>query len=245
MLKRLKFQMDKIRITGSVFIGYLMRRALNFALYETAMSIRLERQRRALATTVDYVERHMCHVDSVGTKKKLIAKAFMRADISGERLICEFGVFAGNSINHIAKMTDQRVFGFDSFEGLPERWMDNLNQGAFAVPKLPKVRKNVTLVKGWFNETLPAFLRQHTSLIGFLHIDSDLYSSAKTIFELLEPRLKPGAVIVFDEYFNYPGWQEGEYKAFMEFLDKTGISFEFIGYHRNEQQVAVILQEKK
>jgi hypothetical protein len=31
----------------------------------------------------------------------------------------------------------------------------------------------------------------------------------------------------------------------MEFLDKTGLSFEFIGYHRNEQQVAVVLQGKK
>jgi len=86
---------------------------------------------------------------------------------------------------------------------------------------------------------------EHKGLIGFLHIDSDLYSSAKTIFELLEPRLKPGAVIVFDEYFNFTEWQECEYKAFMEFLGKTGLSFEFIGYNRNEEQVAVVLREQK
>jgi len=61
---------------------------------------------------------------------------------------------------------------------------------------------------------------------------------------LLEPKLKPGAVIVFDEYFNYPGWKQGEYKAFMEFLEKTGYAFEFIGYNRNEEQVAVILRTK-
>jgi hypothetical protein len=85
-------------------------------------------------------------------------------------------------------------------------------------------------------------LKENPGQIGFLHIDSDLYSSAKTIFELLSSRLRPGAVIVFDEYFNYPEWEEGEYKAFMEFLDKTGLSIEFIGYHRNEEQVAVILK---
>ena len=237
--------MDKIRGKGLVFTGYLTRRVLNFALHEIAMSIRLERQRRALASTVDYVERHMRHVDSVGCKYELLTRAFKRADVSGGRLICEFGVFMGDSINHIAKLTAGPVFGFDSFEGLPERWHDGLNRGDFAVPKLPKVRKNVKLIKGWFNETLPLFLNQHDAPVGFLHIDSDLYSSAKTIFELLEPRLKPGTVIVFDEYFNYPEWQEGEYKAFMEFLDKTGLSSEFIGYHRNEQQVAVVLREKK
>jgi hypothetical protein len=159
-------------------------------------------------------------------------------------LICEFGVFMGETINHIATLTDRPVFGFDSFEGLPERWRDGANQGVFAIPELPKVRKNVTLIKGWFNETLPVFLKQHPAPIGFLHIDSDLYSSAKTILELLEPRLKPGAVIVFDEYFNYPEWQEGEYKAFMEYLEKTGLTFEFIGYHCNDQQVAVILRKK-
>ena len=128
---------------------------------------------------------------------------------------------------------------------MPERWRPGVEKGNFALADLPKVRSNAKLIKGWFNETLPPFLNQHEAPVGFLHIDSDLYSSAKTIFELLELRLKPGTVIVFDEYFNYPEWQEGEYKAFMEFLDKTGLSFEFIGYHRNEQQVAVILLENK
>jgi hypothetical protein len=245
MFGNLKFNIRKFLFRRVISVALVTRRLMNFALNETAQSIPLERQRRALASTVDYVERHMRHVDSVGCKYELLTRALKRADVSSGRLVCEFGVFMGASINHIAKLTDGSVFGFDSFEGLPERWHDGLEQGAFAVPKLPKVRKNVTLIKGWFNETVPPFLKQHAAPVGFLHIDSDLYSSAKTIFELLEPGLKPGTVIAFDEYFNYPEWQEGEYKAFMEFLDKTGLSFEFIGYHRNEQQVAVILLEKK
>ena len=245
MFRRLLFRTKKFLFQGVILVGLFTRRVMNFALMEAAKSIPLERQRRALSTTVDYIERHMRSVDSVGSKNELLTKAFQRADVSGGRLICEFGVFMGASANHLAKMTGETVFGFDSFEGLPERWWDGTKKGAFAVPKPPKVRKNVTLVKGWFNESLPGFLAQHPGPIGFLHIDSDLYSSAKTIFELLEPRLQPGAVIAFDEYFNYPEWEQGEYKAFMEFLQKTGLTFEFIGYHRNQEQVAVILQPKK
>jgi len=242
MFKRLTFRTKKFLFKGVILASYLARFVLNFALNQEAKSIPLGRQRRALATTIDYVEQHLRHVDSVGSKNELLTKAFKRADVAGDRLICEFGVFMGASVNHIAKMTPKTVFGFDSFEGLPERWRDLCAKGLFAVPKLPKVRKNVKLVKGLFHESLPGFLKENPGQIGFLHIDSDLYSSAKTIFELLSSRLRPGAVIVFDEYFNYPEWEEGEYKAFMEFLDKTGLSIEFIGYHRNEEQVAVILK---
>jgi len=67
----------------------------------------------------------------------------------------------------------------------------------------------------------------------------DLYSSTKTIFERLEARIQPGSVIVFDEYFNYAGWQQHEYKAFADLVQKTGWSFEYLGYCRYGSQVAV------
>ena len=245
MFKNLMFRTRKFLFKGVVVASLLVRHGLNFTRTQELKNIPLERQRRALATTVDFVERHLRLVDSTGSKKELLTKAFKRADVSGNRLVCEFGVFTGMSINHIAKMTGQRVFGFDSFEGLPERWWDGWKVGAFAVPRLPKVRSNVTLIKGWFNQTLPGFLKENPGDVGFLHVDSDLYSSAKTIFELLEPRLKPGAVIVFDEYFNYPEWEQGEHKAFTEFLEWTGYSVEYLGYARNEEQLAVILRQPR
>jgi len=245
MFRTLNFRVRKIGFKGVRVTSLIVRRWLNFSRNQEYKSIPLERQRRALATTVDFVEKHLRMVDSAGSKKELLTRSFKLADVSGNRLICEFGVFMGLSINHLAKMTDQKLFGFDSFEGLPERWWDGWKPGAFAVPKLPRVRSNVTLVKGWFNETLPGFLKANPGDVGFLHVDSDLYSSAKTIFEMLEPRLKPGTVILFDEYFNYPEWEEGEHKAFTEFLARTGYSVEYIGYARNEEQLAVILREKK
>ena len=213
----------------------------DWILLQEAKSIYVARQQRALASTVEYIEKNMPLVESVKSRPKLLTKAFGRADTSGDRLICEFGVFKGVSINHIAKLTGKIVFGFDSFEGLPEKWGDGWKKGEFAVARLPKVRSNVTLIKGWFNESLPPFLKQNRGSVGFLHVDCDLYSSTKTIFELLEPRLGRGTVIVFDEYFNYPQWEGGEFKAFQEFLSKTRFSCEFIGYHRNGEQVAVIL----
>ena len=98
---------------------------------------------------------------------------------------------------------------------------------------------NAVLVEGLFADSLPGFLREHPEPVGFLHIDCDLYSSTRTVLTLLAPRLRPGSVIVFDEYFNYPGWQEGEHKAFQEVVAETGLGYEYLGYNRVQTQLAV------
>lgn len=75
--------------------------------------------------------------------------------------------------------------------------------------------------------------------ISFLHIDCDLYSSTKTIFEHLADRIRTSTIIVFDEYFNYPGWQEHEFKAFREFTALAGKQYRYIAYNSRENNVAV------
>jgi hypothetical protein len=70
-------------------------------------------------------------------------------------------------------------------------------------------------------------------------MDADLYSSTKTVFDLMADRIVPGTVIVFDEYFNYPGWRQGEYRAFQELAAGRKLNFEFIGYCDTGEQVAV------
>lgn len=102
----------------------------------------------------------------------------------------------------------------------------------------PQVNENVRLVKGRFNETLPEFVKEHTEPCAFIHVDCDLYSSTKTIFDNLKNQIVSGTVIAFDEYFNYPGWQEGEYKAFMEYVEENNIEFEYIA-RTDYEQVAV------
>lgn len=151
-------------------------------------------------------------------------------------------MFQGGSINHIAKkLPFSKIDGFDSFEGLPEAWRDGYAEGSFKMNQLPTVESNVALHKGWFDSTLPAFLEKVESGInvGYLHVNCDLYSSTKTIFACLANRIKSGTVIVFDEYFNYPGWEGGEFKAFKEFIAYSGLSYEYLTYNRLHEQVAV------
>jgi len=69
----------------------------------------------------------------------------------------EFAVYQARTLNYLAAKTSQTLYGFDSFEGLTEFWRDGIGKGAFALDGLPKVRPNVVLVKGWFDERLPKF----------------------------------------------------------------------------------------
>lgn len=145
-------------------------------------------------------------------------------------LYMEFGVFTGTSLNIIADNTDKMVYGFDSFEGLPEAW-NGLSQGHFScdVPIFDK--KNVKLVKGYFDTSIPEFLKTTDEKIAFMHIDCDLYSSTKCIFDNFKNRFQTGSVVVFDELFNYNGvdWKNHEYRAFKEFLEETKYDIECIG----------------
>lgn len=201
-------------------------------------------QRQATESTARYVSEHMRDVQSTTTAYELLTRALAETDLRSDHLILEFGVFTGGSINHIAKHTKNPIYGFDSFDGLPKFWRDGYGAGTFRVPKLPTVPPNVTLIKGWFENTLPSFVQEHKQDLSFLHVDCDLYSSTKTIFQYLGERIKPGCVIVFDEYFNYLDWENGEFKAFREFLADTNLSYKYFGYNRRHEQVAVKITAK-
>jgi hypothetical protein len=154
---------------------------------------------------------------------------FMNHVKDREGLILEFGVATGRTINQIASLTDDRVYGFDSFNGLPEDWRPGILKGEFKQEQLPDVRDNVELVVGLFDDTLDKFLEEHPGPIKFCHVDCDLYSSTKTILSKLEGRVVEGSVFMFDEFCRYEGYQEHEYKAFLEFLDKTGWKVKYLG----------------
>ena len=162
-------------------------------------------------------------------------------------LFCEFGVHEGETLNHLAqtlanRAIDVRMHGFDSFEGLPDDWFLGRRAGRFSLQgSTPPVPANVALHKGWFMDTLPTFLERHTGPASFLHIDADLYSSAQTILSGMHEhnRIQKGTVIVFDEYFNYPGWMEHEYRAWKEFVSSTGFRFSYVGYAPCHYSVAI------
>jgi hypothetical protein len=197
-------------------------------------------QELALEDTARFIEANLADVPAFKNDFALLQHALEKVTLEG--LICEFGVFQGTTINHLASLTPKTIHGFDSFEGLPEFWRPNFEKGRFAVAKLPTVRANVQLHKGWFNESLPTFLSANKGPAAFLHIDCDLYSSTRTIFQLFRDRIQPGTVIVFDEMFNYSGWQQGEFKAFNEFIADTGMKYDWIGYCCYHEQAAVIIK---
>jgi hypothetical protein len=158
-------------------------------------------------------------------------------------LVMEFGVASGRTVNHLAGLLPaQTIFGFDSFQGLPETWRTGYGTGTFAQPA-PEVLPNVELVHGRFEQTLNAFVAAHPGPVALLHVDCDLYSSTVTVLRTLAERIVPGTIIVFDEYFNYPGWRQGEFKAFQEFIAATGRRYTYLGFVPSHQQVCVRIGE--
>lgn len=202
-----------------------------------------ERSIRELNRSVDYVEKHMADAIGFETQKEVLDYALSLTTIPGHYL--EFGVFTGGTIRHIAKQlrrggkADASIHGFDSFEGLPEAWSGfSLGRSVFSTGgRLPRVPSNVVLHKGWFSDTLPKWRETVSGPIAFMHVDCDIYSSTVEIFEGLQARMQPGTVIVFDEYFNYPNWERHEFKAWREFVERRGWTYEYLAYAR--QQVAV------
>ncbi len=146
----------------------------------------------------------------------------------------EFGVWKGESILSWAGLNrhpESRLVGFDSFEGLPEDWRhtgDTLTAGTFStagrVPSSDDSR--VSFVKGWFQQTLPGFLR------GFrprgrliVHNDSDLYSSTLYVLATIHPWLVDDTVIIFDEFCD----PLNEFRALCDYASAFGQSYDVLG----------------
>lgn len=151
-------------------------------------------------------------------------------------IFAECGVHTGHTIRKIARAyPDTRVYGFDSFHGLPESWNRpdmTFTTGFFSTDgQLPNVPSNVTLIPGWFDATLPAFASALSpdERITLVHIDCDIYSSTKTVLTALRPVLHERCVLVFDELVNYPNYQANELKALYEFLVDTNQGVEWVG----------------
>jgi len=167
-------------------------------------------------------------------------------DDTKDGLIIEFGVHIGNTMRLIQHCTDRPVFGFDSFEGLPESWTGagGVPAGHFACEIPTGFRENVVLIKGWFEDTLKPFCEgvkfnvNGNNKVSVIHIDCDVYSGARTIFNILKDydMFQDGSIIIFDEMMGYPDWENGEFKAFNQFLQEDPRwNWECIGFHGGNQ----------
>lgn len=193
----------------------------------------------AIKDSAQYAEQHLATAMIFQEKTKLWNFAASAVKLE-QGMLVEFGVFKGQSINHFAAIfPDETLHGFDSFEGLAEDWTGyHLVKGTFDLGgNLPEVAKNVVLHKGWFDRTLPDFLKKTHGQVRLCHIDCDTYESALFVLDKIAKRLKAGSIVVFDEYYGYPNWRAGEHRAWQEVVEKYGISYKYIAFA--EMQVAV------
>jgi methyltransferase family protein len=218
------------------------RRPLSQRLYRRLLhkyfvrDLNFELQLIARREAAVYVREHMTAATMYGDRWQLLEAALAEAPREGLKL--EFGVEKGASAAFIAERVavsggDGILHAFDSFEGLPEAWHGTFEtRGKFSIGgSVPALPGNVAIHKGWFAETLPVFLGQHhNESIGLLHIDCDLYSSTVTVLAHVGDLLRPGSIVVFDEYFNYHGWQNHEFKAWQEFAAARQLNYSYRGF---------------
>ena len=113
------------------------------------------------------------------------------------------------------------MFGFDSFDGLPEKWSTSnkvsYDTGYFSTDGIcPSTVSPLADIKvGLYKDTIPKFLEKNKKQCAFIHIDCDLYQSTKDILTLLKDYIVDGTIIMFDELIGYPNFKEHEFrKAF-------------------------------
>jgi len=171
-------------------------------------------------------------------------KVMWEQQVKGKTLeggdVLEFGVASGGSIGWFTKhMPGTKVYGFDSFFGLPEDWdLGNkvLKKGHFSTQGIPPVKEGIEYVKGKFKDSFPEWFSSYKGFASIIHIDCDLYSASKLVFEYIVPHLRVGTFILFDELTHKKGHpqylhnRQHEYRAFKEFLDENPtFDYEVIG----------------
>lgn len=150
----------------------------------------------------------------------------------------EFGVSQGHSFrwwSQVNQHPQSSFHGFDTFEGLPENW-GLYDKGAMAAPIPDMNDSRCHFHKGLFQETLIDFLKKYPmdGKRKIIHLDADLFSSTLFVLTTLARELKPGDILVFDE-FNVPNHEWHAYKVFTEsFYLKT----QLLGAVNNYYQVA-------
>jgi hypothetical protein len=160
---------------------------------------------------------------------------------SDKIIIAEFGVWKGRSINFFARrLPNSPVFGFDSFVGFAQDWSGTgIRKGDFSLfEKLPKVESNVSLIKGWFEETLTNFVDQlNGSQILILHMDADIYEPTHFVLNSLSKNIRRGTIVVFDQFFGYFNFQSHEFRAWHEFSSSKSLEYSYIAF--TGKQVAI------
>lgn len=144
----------------------------------------------------------------------------------------------------------KKVYYFDSFIGLPSvtetadmesphvkqgTWFPGACRGFDSLDFAKVIEKYASpsdfhVIKGWFSDTIPTL--DSSIKFSFIHIDCDLYSSARDVlFGLFEGSLvSDGAIICFDDFYcNQGSPLFGERRAWSEAVEVFRIQYTDLG----------------
>ena len=135
----------------------------------------------------------------------------------------ECGVWRGGCLAVMAKIANEgklerKVYGYDSFEGLPEQSAKDNGHGSEYVgdcvasendvwktfDEWRVTKTNTTLFSGWFKDTLPKTVSR-IDKISVLRIDGDWYESTKNCLEYFYDKVCEGGYIIIDDYNTWSG----------------------------------------
>lgn len=173
----------------------------------------------------------------------------------------EFGCHEARTMRlaweHTGALFDWTYVGFDSFAGLPEiSEIDRQpiwKQGGLATSETDFINITVSggvpperlrTVKGFYDQSLTAALAETLlpKKAAVIFIDCDLYRSTVPVLAFVRQFLRPGTIVIFDDWFCFYGDPErGERRAWGEFRQANPeLRFtEFI--HTNEAQAFIFL----
>lgn len=140
--------------------------------------------------------------------------------------VVECGTWRGGMIAGMAMIlrNNRHYFLFDSFEGLPaakeidgqnaiewqadknsEKYFNNCKAEMGYAEKAMKISgaTEYTIIKGWFNETLPLYDKKYK--IAVLRLDGDWYESTMDCLNNLYDHVEPGGLIIMDDYHTWDG----------------------------------------
>jgi len=183
------------------------------------------------------------------------ADNLIKLGIEGDFVEC--GVAAGSQIGAMqeacmANKQMRRIWGFDSFQGIPYAGIEDDCQPGLGAKDMAKEgvlettgvsshskanvlnsfkcwdlpTGNLHLVEGWFQNTVPG---NTIDKIALLRLDGDLYESTKVCMKYLFPKLANGGVLIIDDY-----GLKGCKKAVLEFIPEASLKiFEYTAYYGN------------
>ena len=169
-------------------------------------------------------------IDAISEKHRMHRKIQFLLDIRGLLIInhlkgayAEFGVYRGEMMYAAGKILQDNItklYGFDTFEGLPDPKAKDNEIFVFEQPGFMKseMQKTDDLIKDYPRELIAGDFREKEvrakiskalEPISVLSIDCNWPSSVEASLEIATPYLMSGSIVYFDDYFI--GTREGDY----------------------------------